>query len=561
MPNNLSILILGGYGTFGGRTAQLLANEESLTLIIAGRSLGKAVEFCKHLNAKATLKPQQFDRNGNVEAQIAAIKPDVVLDASGPFQNYGDDPYRVVKACIALSVHYLDLADGSDFVNGVSQFDAEAKAKDIFVLSGVSSFPVLTAAVVQELSKDMQVVKHITGGIAPSPYAGVGENVIRAIAGYSGQPVKLTRDGQSTHGYGLAESMRYTVSPPGKLPLHNIHFSLVDVPDLQVIPEHYPGLNSIWMGAGPVPEVLHRMLNMLAWLVRMKLLPTLLPFAKIFYHVINIVRWSEHRGGMFVEVKGTGKDNAPVTHSWHLLAEGSDGPLIPSMAVEAIIRHMAKGNRPASGARPAIGDVTLADYEKLFARRTIYTGMRHEMSEDATLYRRILHDVWDTLPPAIREMHDLNDTKSVAGKAEVERGKGLLVNFVANIFGFPKAGTNIPVEVVFTVKRRKQYWRRTFDGKSFLSIQSEGKGRYEHLICERFGIFNFGLAVVIEDEMLKLIVRRWDCLGIPMPLFLAPKGSSHEHAKDGNFHFHVEIILPVIGRVVRYQGYLENKRN
>ena len=35
----------------------------------------------------------------------------------------------------------------------------------------------------------------IRGGIAPSPYAGVGENVIRAIAGYAGQPVELKRDG------------------------------------------------------------------------------------------------------------------------------------------------------------------------------------------------------------------------------------------------------------------------------------------------------------------------------------------------------------------------------
>jgi uncharacterized protein YbjT (DUF2867 family) len=32
------ILILGGYGTFGGRLAQLLAGEEGLTLVVAGRS-------------------------------------------------------------------------------------------------------------------------------------------------------------------------------------------------------------------------------------------------------------------------------------------------------------------------------------------------------------------------------------------------------------------------------------------------------------------------------------------------------------------------------------------
>jgi len=34
----LTILIVGGYGTFGGRLAQLLAEQAELTLIIAGRA-------------------------------------------------------------------------------------------------------------------------------------------------------------------------------------------------------------------------------------------------------------------------------------------------------------------------------------------------------------------------------------------------------------------------------------------------------------------------------------------------------------------------------------------
>ena len=80
-------------------------------------------------------------------------------------------------------------------------FDAAAKAAGVFVLSGVSSFPVLTAAVVRHLSQDMTRIDTIYGGIAPSPYAGVGKNVIRAIAGYAGQDVVLRRNGQPAVGY------------------------------------------------------------------------------------------------------------------------------------------------------------------------------------------------------------------------------------------------------------------------------------------------------------------------------------------------------------------------
>jgi saccharopine dehydrogenase-like NADP-dependent oxidoreductase len=168
MTKRLNVLILGGYGTFGGRLAQLLADESSLTLTIAGRSRANATAFCAGLLAKAALVPLAFDREGDLETQLRAVLPDIVVDASGPFQDYTGDPYRVIRACIALGISYLDLADGSDFVKGVSRFDAEAKAQGVFILAGASSFPVLTAAVVRALSKDMARVEHIAGGIAPS---------------------------------------------------------------------------------------------------------------------------------------------------------------------------------------------------------------------------------------------------------------------------------------------------------------------------------------------------------------------------------------------------------
>jgi short subunit dehydrogenase-like uncharacterized protein len=146
MAERLKVLILGGYGTFGGRLAELLADEPRLTLIIAGRSQAKAAAFCNELRAQAECIPAVFDRDGDVLAQLRALAPDVVVDASGPFQMYAD-PYRVVRAALTLRINYLDLADGSAFVKGIAQFDTEAKARGVFVLSGVSSFPVLTAAV------------------------------------------------------------------------------------------------------------------------------------------------------------------------------------------------------------------------------------------------------------------------------------------------------------------------------------------------------------------------------------------------------------------------------
>ena len=156
MASVQKILILGGYGTFGRRLAQLLTDDSQLTLVIAGRSLAKAQRLCAELRSLGTVMPAELDRAREIEPQLRAIAPDLIVDASGPFQAYGDNPYRVVEAAIALGIHYLDLSDGADFVRGIARFDEAARARDVFVLSGVSSCPVLTAAVVRRLSAGMR---------------------------------------------------------------------------------------------------------------------------------------------------------------------------------------------------------------------------------------------------------------------------------------------------------------------------------------------------------------------------------------------------------------------
>jgi len=553
---SLRVLILGGYGTFGGRLARLLADEARLTLIIAGRSLKQAEAFCAATPAAASMIPALFDRDGDPDTQLAALAPDIVVDASGPFQTYGD-PYRLVRAAIARGICYLDLADGSDFVSGIAQFDTEAKARGVFVISGVSSFPVLTAAVVRRLAAGMTRAYSISGGIAPSPYAGVGLNVIRAIAGYSGKPVVLVRDGRKTVAYGLTETRRHAIAPPGRLPLGSVRFSLVDVPDLRVLPELWPDLRDIWMGAGPVPESLHRALNICASAVRWKLFPSLLPLAGLMHRAINIVRWGEHRGGMFVEISGEAA-GARVVRGWHMVAEGDDGPFIPSMACEAIIRHCLDGKRPAPGARAATGDLELEDYETLFARRAIHSGLREQTAASASLplYRRLLGEAYAAMPAPLQAMHDLKDEMVAEGSATVTRGGGLLARIAAAIVGFPQAGENVPVRVAFRNENGRERWTRTFAGRLFHSTQEQGRGRYEWLVCERFGPLCVGMALVLDEGKLRLIVRRWSVFGIPLPVWLAPRGNSYEYSENGRFHFHVETAHPFTGLIVGYRGWL-----
>ena len=555
----LRILIVGGYGIFGGRLVELLADEPRLTLIIAGRSQARADAFCAGLTGKASTLAAAFDRDAPLGAQLAALAPDVVVDATGPFQAYGTQPYRLAEASIEQGAAYLDLADGADFVRGITALGERARRRGVTVLSGVSSFPVLTAAALRHLASDLPLVRILRAGIAPSPHAVVGENVIRAIAGYAGRPVAAIRGGRRAVVHPLTETLRRTIAPPGALALPNTLFSLVEVPDLLLLADIRPEIQEIWIGAGLRPEILHRVLIGLAFLVRWKILPSLAPLAGLMHRANRYLRWGEHRGGMFVEIVGERQDGTTVQRSWHLSAEGDDGPYIPAMAIAALIQKRLEGDPPVSGARPALRELELADYDRLFAGRAFRTGVREEgESAGKSLYERLLGEAFNRLPAPIRALHRLAKPGGLArGRGSVERGRGVFARLTAALVGFPPAAEDVPVEVRFTLTEEGEVWERNFAGRRFRSVQSEGRGAFTYLASERFGPLSFGLSLVVEGERLRLVVRGWRFLGLPLPAFLAPTGETYEHAADGRFNFHVEIAHPLIGLVVRYKGWLE----
>jgi hypothetical protein len=79
-------------------------------------------------------------------------------------------------------------------------------------------------------------------------------------------------------------------------------------------------------------------------------------------------------------------------------------------------------------------------------------------------------------------------------------------------------------------------------------------------LCERFGPLNFAMALVLEDGRLRLVLRRGSLFGIPLPRALLPRNNAYEFAKDGRFHFHVEIAHPLTGPIVGYRGWLVPRR-
>ncbi|MBB4217714.1 hypothetical protein FHT79_004929 [Rhizobium sp. BK212] len=566
--DRFSLLIIGGYGTFGGRLARLLGDQPRLRLLVAGRSLEKADDFVADLrtpkdgaeglgsnNLGAMVQAVSFDRDGDLTEQLTRLRPHLVVDASGPFQTFGKDAYKVVEACIDLSIDYADIADSTGFVAGVNGLDAAAKAKGTFALSGLSSLPALSFAALNAMAPHFSRIDNVAAGIAPSAHVRIGLNVVRAIATYAGRQVTVLRDGRPAAGRGLIDAMRVTVAPPGVPPLRSRKFLLVDAPDLALLPQHLADLKSSFTGVGTEPQPLQHLLSLAARLVHLRLLPSLLPFARLLQRASHAFAIGEHRGGMFVRVAGVDHAGSKLTAGWHLIAEGDDGPFIPIIGVDALVRRLLTGTRPENGARPAAGELQLADFEAALRRFQITSGIRMENEAPLPLYHRILGSAWERLPPALSALH-AGGARVASGRARIERGGGLLARIVAGVIGFPPAGEDVPVTVRFVSDGDREIWTRDFGGKVFRSWQAEGLGRDRHLLAEVFGPFRVLMAPVPDGEKLRLVVRGWRFCGIPLPMFLAPGGDTYEEERDGRFHFHVEIGGRLTGLVVRYTGWL-----
>lgn len=359
------ILILGGYGNFGKRIAQALSRH-GLPLIIAGRDLSKAEALCRAL-PKA--RPLRLDIRSGLAEVLAAEKPSVVVHTSGPFQ--GSD-YSVARACIAAGVAYVDLADGRDFVRDFSQLDREAKAAGVTVISGASTVPGLTSAVIDHLKPAFSRLDRLDFGISPGQKAERGLATTQGILSYVGKPLRPFAGHPRAFGWQGLRRQAYPVMGPRWL-------ANCDVPDLDLLPPAY-GLRDIRFGAGLELSPLHLGLWGLSWLVRAGFpikLPALARPLLAASDAFNV--FGSDIGGMHVLLSGAGADGTPLSRSWFIVAKSGDGPQIPCVPAILLARRLhEKDPRTevpalAHGALPCVGLVRLSDYLEELRRFDIET--------------------------------------------------------------------------------------------------------------------------------------------------------------------------------------------
>jgi saccharopine dehydrogenase-like NADP-dependent oxidoreductase len=351
------IVVLGGYGNFGGRICHSLAFEKSIWLGVAGRNTARAGELVRSLGAPAAVcEPLSMDHDArDFSSALAALRPDLVIHTSGPFQGQS---YHVAVAAIEAGAHYIDLADGRAFVAGICSLDDAARKRGVLVTSGASTLPAVSSAVIDHLAGGFERIEQVETGIAPGHAVSRGKATLESVLSYCGRPFAEWRHGRWRRVFGWQG-------------LRRVHYADLgwrwgarcDVPDLELLPARYPTLDSVRFDASLELGVEHFGLWVMAWLVRIKLLRD--P-AAVATALLGIARWLDRFGsdigGMRVRVAGRRTDGAPGESTWQLTARDGDGPVIPCIPAVVLARKLARGESIEPGARPCQGMMTLAEF-------------------------------------------------------------------------------------------------------------------------------------------------------------------------------------------------------
>jgi Saccharopine dehydrogenase NADP binding domain len=343
------VLILGGYGNFGKRIAVALA-KASVPVIISGRDFGKAEALRNEIGHLAECA--SFDANTELADQLTVLKPCVVVNTCGPFQTAD---YGIAQTCISHGVHYIDLADGRDFVADIAALDRAAKAAGVSVICGASTVPTLSSAVLEHFKLEFSMITKMRFGISPGQKSERGLATTQGILTYVGKRLRPFAGHASAYGWQGLYRQHY----PG---LGYRWMANCEIPDLDILPSRY-GMASIQFSAGLELGVMHLALWSLSWLVRLGLplqlsrhAATLLKFSHWFD------RFGTGDGGMHVAISGRDQTGAPHTRKWFIIARDGSGPHIPTVPAIVLARKIACGEKLQTGAYAAVACVTLEEY-------------------------------------------------------------------------------------------------------------------------------------------------------------------------------------------------------
>ena len=355
------IVIIGATGHFGGRICRRLLGEPDTELVITSRNLDKVQSLTTELgqlNASAKVSAAALDHTSpSFAVDLAALQPNIVIHTAGPYQGQG---YDVAEACIACGSHYVDLADGREFVERFDAMHEQASRKDVLLVTGASTLPGVSSAVVDHVRGDLEFIHSIETSIAPAHQTPRGAGTVGAVLSYCGAPFKVFENGEWITRYGW-QNLKLQRYPEFGRRLSGA----CDVPDLGLFPNYVEGVQTATFHAALEASWEQITLWKMAWATRLgivsnweRLVPTFQSWSD------RLIKLGSTTGGMQMRISGAGENGRPKAIVWNLVAQQNHGPEIPCVPALILARKLAAGAISTRGAYPCLGMITLPEFDE-----------------------------------------------------------------------------------------------------------------------------------------------------------------------------------------------------
>uniref|UniRef100_UPI00333F1C2E DUF4166 domain-containing protein n=1 Tax=Castellaniella defragrans TaxID=75697 RepID=UPI00333F1C2E len=543
------VVLIGATGTFGSRLAAMLAGFPGIELVLAARRQGALETLRRSLDEQgvvAHVLTRQFDRSRPDE--LAELSPWLVIDAAGPFQ---DSDYGLALAAVRLGAHYVDLADGRDYVAGfVSALDGAAREADVFAVTAASSTPALSHAALKPLVEGWRQIDDVVVAISPGARAPRGLSVVEAILSYVGRPVRIFSG--STWRTMPGWSGLRVLHMPG---LGKRFVSICETPDLDLLPERFPIRRDALFMAGLEVPIMHFGLVLLSLPVRWGLLSSLRPFARPLRALSDIFSlFGTDRGGMTVDAIGRDAENRPAHAQWALWAQANAGPHTPAAPAAAMVRALLDGRETRRGAVACAGMLELGDVMRELADLPIHTRTNDSLPESPILFERLLGRRWHALPASVRAVHG-GGRLSASGCAITRIGASLPARLLRWLLGLSRSGRH-EASVTLESTPDGERWTRRFGSAQFASLLTDTKRDRIGLFEERFGPLRFTFDLRATSDGVSWELRAWSVAGLPLPMRLAPRVRAGAEDTNGLYRFRVVVAHRWVGLLFAYRGTL-----
>lgn len=353
------IVVLGGYGAVGRAVGEALARDPDIECVIAGRRAGPARAVAEPLG----LGFAQIDVADRAAIKGALEDVFAVIDTCGPFH---ERDRRVAEECARRGVHYIDIAEAPGYLNGILDLSAKARRGGSVLVSGASSMPAVSAALIDTLADEFDRIDEIALHFAWGGAQALGPAALRGLLSGAGYPVRTKEQGYWREVYAWSEPR--LVRLPAPLGWRRMYRAAV--PGMELLAQQY-GAGTMSARVAVSRPAFNRGLAILGRLRRLGLMKRRSP--------ARLLSWlsSDRRArgsGVGVELRGE-RDGAPLTRRIHLLVRDDNGSALAASPAVALARRWARHGVGEAGAHACLGLVGFDDLKAELLGRDVVLVM------------------------------------------------------------------------------------------------------------------------------------------------------------------------------------------